>query len=89
MLQAISIQNYRSIGKNNIMTVLGVGDMRKKEWAVYKGDEFQFFGTIKECAERLGMSESTVRFYSKPAHIKRSNPNTSIFLVDVGYKGEE
>lgn len=62
---------------------------KQKEWAVYKGDEFQFFGTTKECAERLGVDVSTIRYYSTPAHLRRSNPITSIFVVEVGFEGDE
>jgi predicted transcriptional regulator of viral defense system len=41
------------------------------EYAVYKGEELLYIGTIQECAERMNVSPNTVRFYASPAHEKR------------------
>ncbi|WP_342665476.1 hypothetical protein [Paucisalibacillus globulus] len=63
----------------------------QKEWAVYAGDEFLFIGTTKECAERLGVSINTVRFYGTPAHLRRvekQKKTDAIVLVDLGIEGE-
>ena len=43
-----------------------------KTYAVYKGDEFKFMGTISECSKYLGVDERTVYFYTTPSYKKRS-----------------
>lgn len=40
-------------------------------YALYKGDEFLCMGTIKEIAEKMGVSERTIRFYSSPVYQRR------------------
>ena len=46
--------------------------MRKlSEYALYKGDTFIFAGTRKECADYLGVKESTIRFYMTPGYKRR------------------
>jgi len=60
---------------------------KQKEWAVYQGDEFQFIGTTKECAERLGVTTSTIRFYSTDSYKKRiKEDGNGLILVDLGYE---
>lgn len=57
-----------------------------KEFAVYKGDEFLFIGTAKECAAELGIKEASFRFYLTPSYQRRiSNRNSKnpIFVVDL------
>lgn len=59
-----------------------------KEWAVYQGDNFLFFGKTREVAERLGVSQNTVYFYSTPAYQRRLDKTPErypeqIHLVDV------
>jgi DNA-binding CsgD family transcriptional regulator len=64
---------------------------KEKEWAVYAGDEFLFIGTTKECADRLGVSVSTVRFYGTPAHqrrVEKQKKTNAIVLVDLGIEGD-
>lgn len=58
------------------------------EYAVYKGDEFQFIGTVNECAARLGVKPDTVKFYSKPAYMKRLK-DTSNALIVIKIEEEE
>jgi hypothetical protein len=41
------------------------------EVAVYKGDTFLTLGTVKECADYLGMKEETLKFYLTPTYRKR------------------
>lgn len=41
-------------------------------YAVYRGDELLVLGTLRECAERLGVSEKTVRWLSYPAAHRRA-----------------
>ena len=45
--------------------------MKKKEYALYKGDTYLFGGTIKELAEYLKVKEHTIRFYTTPCYLKR------------------
>jgi mannitol/fructose-specific phosphotransferase system IIA component len=41
------------------------------EYAVYKGDSLIVIGTIKECAEHMGVLQKTVRYYLTPTYEKR------------------
>ncbi len=45
--------------------------MRKKEYALYKGNECLGIGTIKELAQKFNVKEKTISFYSSPAYLKR------------------
>jgi hypothetical protein len=60
----------------------------KKEniYAIYKGDEFIFMGTKKECAEHLGVKPEAIKFYSTPTYRKRSksldNNRTVVIKVE-------
>jgi len=56
---------------------------KEKVWAVYRGDEFIFEGTTSECADHLGLSVKTIRFYSTPAYMQRPKNENSIVLVDL------
>lgn len=49
-------------------------------YAVYRGDELIVLGTLRECAERLGVSEKTVRWLSYPAAHRRAErkPGTMV-----------
>ena len=60
----------------------------KKEYALYKGDEFISIGTIRELAELLGRPEDTVRFYHTPAYQKRNFKNGYI-LINIEDDEEE
>lgn len=55
--------------------------MRKQEYALYKGDEFIDLGTVAELAKRNGLSESTIRFYSRPAYLKRIKKKDKCLIV--------
>lgn len=49
--------------------------MTEKEYAVYKGDVLLAIGTLKECAEKLNVTESTILFYQFESYQKRvKNP---------------
>ena len=49
--------------------------MTEKEYAVYKGDELLVIGTLKECAEKLNVTESTIFYYQFESYQKRAkNP---------------
>lgn len=44
---------------------------RKKEYALYKGDECLGIGTRKELAQKFNLKEKTISFYSSPTYLKR------------------
>jgi hypothetical protein len=64
-----------------------VGSMERKasrkEYAVYKGDEFICLGTINECAKFLGINPKSVRHLMTPSYIRRveKRKNNGDFLV--------
>lgn len=51
-------------------------------YSVYKGDTEIAFGTIKEIAKKIGVKESTIRFYGTPSSKKRYK--NGLVLVKVG-----
>ena len=54
----------------------------KKEYAIYKGEEFLFSGNVGECAEYLGIKPQSVRV--KVTKTKQGNQKhkCSVFLVE-------
>jgi hypothetical protein len=70
--------------------------MRKNsiEVAMYKGDEFLFAGTIKECAEHQGVNPATIRYYLTQAYAnkltkrKRSRNPIHVICLDDAEDGE-
>lgn len=42
-----------------------------KEYAVYKGEELLAMGTLKECAQTLGVKPETVRYYQTNAYKRK------------------
>lgn len=69
--------------------------MRKhrKEYAIYRGEQFLFIGNAKECTEFLGCSPNTFRFYLTPAYRKRVEERkvseNYIFVVPLDDEDEE
>jgi hypothetical protein len=59
-----------------------------KEYAVYKGESMICIGTIKECADHMGVLPETVKFYTTPTYKrrieKRKNPRNyiTVFKLD-------
>lgn len=56
------------------------------EYTVYKGDEFQFIGTVKECAARMGVSTETVKYYTKPAYkrkLEKRKSSNALIVIKV------
>lgn len=49
---------------------------RKKEYALYKGDELLGIGTRDELAKMLNIKPKTVMFYKMPAYIERMKKNS-------------
>lgn len=54
-----------------------------KTYALYKGDEFIDLGTTKELAEKIGVSERSIRFYSTPTYVKRNNKENCYVVVRI------
>ena len=54
-------------------------------YAIYKGDKFLYLGTIKQCAEYLGVKENTIKFYTMPTYKKRSQEeyNNRLLVIKV------
>lgn len=42
-----------------------------KEYAIYKGDDFLFTGTLSECSKFLGVKQETIYFYTMPVYKRR------------------
>lgn len=58
--------------------------MKQKEWAIYKGDDFKFMGTTRQCAEWLGISINSFYYLSSPAYKRRmKNYGDNTVIVDV------
>lgn len=58
--------------------------VKKREYAMYRGDEFICFGSIDQLAERTGISYETMQWYTTKHALKRSVKNgTSIYLLRV------
>lgn len=45
--------------------------MRKKEYALYKGEKILSIGTIKKIAKELNVLPETIHFYQTPTYMKR------------------
>jgi hypothetical protein len=64
-----------------------------REVAVYRGDEVLALGTIRECAEKLGVLPGTIYFYLMPSYHRRiakrrkSDPNKCISVVRTDVLG--
>lgn len=51
--------------------------MSRKEYAVYKGENLLCIGTVRECAESLGVLPATIKFYTTPTYQKRIDKRKS------------
>ena len=51
-------------------------------YAVYRGDELLVLGTLRECAERLGVSEKTVRQLSRPCAHRRAEQRPRAMVAE-------
>lgn len=45
----------------------------RKEYAIYKGENQLFVGTIQECMKYFNVKRETVYFWASPANIKRAD----------------
>ncbi len=46
-------------------------DLKRKEYALYKGEDLIMIGTIEEIAKAQGVKRKTILFYQTPAYLKR------------------
>ncbi|MGX4686333.1 hypothetical protein JNUCC83_05455 [Vagococcus sp. JNUCC 83] len=61
------------------------------EYAIYKGDTFLFIGTVDECAERLNIKPTSVKFMTTPTGKKRfeNRDDKSTAMTAVKLEGGE
>lgn len=52
----------------------------KKEYALYRGDEFVDLVTLRELSEGLGKNPKTILFYGTPANIRMPEDRTTKIL---------
>ena len=57
------------------------GLTKRNIYEVVRGYEVLATGTAEECAEQTGLSVSTIRFYTSPAHKRRSADLDKAILV--------
>lgn len=55
---------------------------KEKVYALYKGDNFIDLGTRKELAERIGVGERTIYFYSTETYQKRNKDGNCYVVID-------
>ena len=67
--------------------ILKKGQMRKErklnQYALYKGDDFLFQGTAKECAEFLGVKRHTVYWMTTPSYHKRVKDGNRLIAIKI------
>ncbi len=60
------------------------------DYAIYKGDEFIFLGTLEECCDFMEMEKKQVRNLCRPSHVKRADATVNgKALVGVRLPREE
>lgn len=59
--------------------------MKKKTYAIYKGDEFIDLGTAEELAKRMNTSKNTIQWYagSNRWKNKKNKRNNSIIVIVI------
>lgn len=63
--------------------------MRKKRiYAIYKGEDFLFEGTAKECAEHFKVKKETVWFWNSEVN-KRRNKKVRKIAIVIEEEGNE
>lgn len=55
--------------------------MKRKVYALYKGEDLVEMGTAKHIAEVLGITESSVLFYQSPSYRKRTSEERGKRLI--------
>lgn len=59
------------------------------EYAIYKGDVFQFIDTLENCAKRLNTSTDYIKWLTYPTALKRLNEGKGNRLIAVKLEGGE
>ena len=49
-------------------------------YALYHGDTVLTIGTVEELAKYLGVTKRTIKFYTTPTHLKRTNYKSYIVI---------
>lgn len=57
--------------------------MAKAVYAVYRGEELLFHGTIEDISEETYLSIKTLRTYSSPSYLKKNENTNAIKLIKV------
>ena len=60
----------------------------KPEYALYKGDDLLYIGTLDEIAEKHGTKRSTIVFYGSPTHKKRQPNGLALIKIDLENEDE-
>lgn len=56
----------------------------KKEYALYKGDDFITMGTIQEIADKLNLSFKTIYYYTTPLYKRRcKNSYKRLMMIEI------
>ncbi len=55
-----------------------------KVYAIYKGENFLFEGTAKECAEHFNVKLDTVYFWNSPANKRKDRKGRKIAIIIEG-----
>lgn len=56
--------------------------MCKREYAIYKGDDLLFIGTIEECMEHFNVKRSTIRWWSYPVNHRRAAKGKNVKVAE-------
>lgn len=51
------------------------------QYAIYKGDDFLFMGTKKECAEYFNVKENTILHWATPTYLKHLKDNNNMMIA--------
>jgi|SRR5690625_4938578 len=62
------------------------GKRKRYEYAVYQGDKQLCVGSVKECAEKLGLAEFTIRLYATPHYKRRMSKYTNPDKAMIAFK---
>lgn len=52
-----------------------------KSYAIYKGDQFLYLGSKKECALYLNVKEQTILYYTTNAYKQRGKENNNRLII--------
>ena len=52
-----------------------------KSYAIYKGDQFLYLGSKKECALYLNVKKQTILYYTTKAYKRRGKENNNRLII--------